>query len=111
MTTYHTTERAQEALANARNGQSVANEIAVIQGFVARGIREEDIEPRQNCLTYHAWRALGRIVRKGQHGVRIVTWIAYPERRDADTDEVTRPAGKSPKTVSVFHISQTAALS
>ncbi len=111
MTTHRSMEIAQEALASARAGQSAVNEAIVITGFMERGVPEADIEPRQNCLTYHAWRALGRTVRKGEHGVRITTWIAYPERRDADTDEVTRPAGKSPKTVSVFHISQTKALS
>lgn len=43
-----------EALSRARNGQSLSNYSAIINGFIARGIPEGEIEPRVNVLTYHA---------------------------------------------------------
>ncbi len=109
MTTNHTTERAQEALANARNGQSAMNYPAIFTGFIEMGIPENDIRPRENVFTFNAWRALGRTVKRGEHGVRVQTWVAFTEKRD-DDDNVVRPAGKRPKMTTVFHVSQTKAL-
>ena len=42
-----------------------------------------DILPRENVFTYHAWRALGRQVRRGEHGVKVTTWIPT-ERKELD---------------------------
>jgi hypothetical protein len=39
---------------------------AIFQGFMEKGIPESEILPRENVFTYHAWRALGRQVRRGQ---------------------------------------------
>ncbi len=50
----------QESLTRAVSGQSFTNWPAIIEGFLAKGIPEHDIRPRENVLTYHAWRALGR---------------------------------------------------
>ena len=66
----------EEALSRACSGQSLGNWPAILAGFVAKGIPEGDIRPRENIFTYHAWRALGRQVRRGEHGVRVVTFIA-----------------------------------
>lgn len=96
-------ELAQSALSRARGGQSMANLPAVYSGFLDMGIAESEILPRVNVLSFHAWRALGRTVRKGQHGVKLVTWI---EAKDAKTGETY----KKPHTVTVFHVSQTDAL-
>lgn len=112
MTAHHTTtatDRRQEALANARNGQSFANYPAIFDGFIAKGIREADIHPHENLFTFNAWRALGRTVKRGEHGVRVQTWVPIPEKRD-DDNAVIRPAGKRPKVTTVFHVSQTKAL-
>jgi len=69
-------ERRAEALTRACTGQTLSNYPAIFQGFMAMGIPESDIKPRENVFTYEAWNALGRHVRKGQHGVKVVTFIA-----------------------------------
>ena len=96
-----------EALARARGNASAANYPAIFEGFMERGIPENDIRPRENIFTYHAWRALGRTVRKGEHGVHITTWIVC-DKKD-DQGEVI-DTFKRPKAATVFHISQTMAL-
>ena len=90
-----------EALDNARNGQSVMNYPAIFEGFMAKGIGEANIRPRENVLTFNAWKALGRSVKKGEHGVRVVTFVPV---KDQETGEVT---GRRKHTAVVFHITQT----
>ena len=87
-----------EALSRAINGESLLNYPAILEGFEAKGI--SDVEPRVNVFTYHAWRAKGRQVRKGEHGVRVVTWIT-------GTDKKTGKEKTYPKRTTVFHVSQT----
>ncbi len=87
-----------EALSRAINGESLLNYPAILEGFEAKGI--SDVEPRVNVFTYHAWRAKSRQVRKGEHGVRVVTWIT-------GTDKKTGKEKKYPKRTTVFHVSQT----
>lgn len=94
-----------EALQRAREGFSVANEAAIVEGFTNRGIPESDIRPRVNVLTFHAWRALGRQVRKGEKSVRIPTWVPITQD-DPETGE-SKVVGKRPKMAYVFHVSQT----
>ena len=98
----------QEALSRARNPLgSASNWPAIYRGFQAKGIAQEDIKPRINVLTYHAWKALGRQVRKGEHGVKIVTYI--PIEQKADTVEPGKEPRVStrPRMCTVFHESQT----
>jgi hypothetical protein len=97
---------AHEALARASSGQSVSNYGAIFHGFADKGIAEPDIRPRENVFTFHAWRALGRTVRKGEHGVRVCTFVPIADRVDDATGEV-KPGGRRPKTAVVFHLSQT----
>ena len=92
-----------QALSNAVTGQSLANYTAIYQGFEAKGINPADIILRENVFTYNAWRALGRQVRKGEHGVKVCTWITCKDKTDPDNPS----AYKRPKTTTVFHISQT----
>ena len=96
-----------EALARARGSMSAANYPAIFAGFMERGIPEHDIRPRENIFTFHAWRALGRTVKRGEHGVHVLTWIACEKKDDAG--EVINTF-KRPKSATVFHISQTQAL-
>ena len=56
----------------------------IIAGFVAKGIPEHEIRPRENVFTYHAWRALGRQVRRGEHGVKVTTWIPAAGKEETD---------------------------
>ena len=104
----------QEALSRASSGQSLGNWPAILAGFAAKGIPEADIRPRENVFTYHAWRALGRQVRRGEHGVKVVTFVKVDRGSDPpDAGEPgTGPArgkagGRRPWSATVFHVSQT----
>src|SRR5262245_31437468 len=104
-------EMQQEALDRAATGQSLANWVPIIEGFAAKGIPADDIRPRENVFIYHAWRALGRQVRRGEHGVKVVTFVSVdrkPDSADTDGEAVKRRAGyRRPWSATVFHISQT----
>ena len=77
-----------EALANATQGDSLANFPAIYAGFMARGIPETDIQPRENIFTFNAWKALGRVVKRGEHGVRVQTFVPMTKKtRDDDGTE------------------------
>ena len=109
-TTLTKCELQQEALSRAAGGQSLTNWPTIFAGFIAKGIPEADIKPRENVFTYHAWRALGRQVRRGEHGVKICTWVAPKDKRDESTNpEESKKArrNKMPWCATVFHISQT----
>jgi hypothetical protein len=98
-----------EALSRAINPVGPATNFpAIIHGFIAKGIPESEIRPRENVLTYNAWRALGRQVRRGEHGVRVLTFLPGREREEVTTGErkVARRASR-PWTATVFHVSQT----
>jgi len=97
-----TSEQRAEALSRAQGGLSTANYAAILDGFAERGIY--DAEPRSNVFTYNAWQELGRQVTKGQHGVKIHTWIVCQSKPNADGE---RDKYKRRKGVTVFHISQT----
>ena len=97
-------EHSQQALANATNSASTANYGAIFAGLMAKGIPEPEIVPRVNVFTYDAWIAIGRQVRRGEHGVRVCTWVPMTKKDDAG---VPQPIGRKPKTTTVFHISQT----
>lgn len=89
---------AEESLARATQSASFANYPAILAGFAAKGIPPEQVRPRENVFTFNAWKQLGRIVDKGQTGVKITTWVQM--QKDGETFA-------RPKTVAVFHISQT----
>ncbi len=101
----------QEALTRAATGQSLSNWPAIISGFAERGIQEADIRPRENVFTYHAWRALGRQVRRGEHGVKVATFVVVKGKADtdvtADTDGKRMTGYRRPWVATVFHVSQT----
>ena len=101
-------EMQQEALSRARNGLTGSNYPAIYHGLMEKGIPEGDIQPRENVFTYNAWRALGRHVRKGEHGVKVVTFIKTEKTEvDSTTGEGKMAVGSYPKSTTVFHISQT----
>lgn len=92
-------ELRQESLSRAVAGQSLANYPAIISGFIAKGIPEFEILPRENVFTFNAWKALGRSVKKGEHGVKVVTFI--------DTTKDGEESSRRPWHTTVFHLSQT----
>ena len=113
MSTLTKDELQAEALSRAAGGQSLTNWPAIFEGFMAKGIPESEIKPRENVFTYHAWRALGRQVRRGEHGVKVTTWVTPKDKRDesdksdsSDNQKTARRA-KMPWCATVFHISQT----
>ncbi len=97
----------QEALYKARAGATLTNYPAIVTGFIEKGISPDDIKPRENVYTFNAWKALGRCVKKGEHGVKVVTFI--PEEKEVSKDDGTKEIKQStrPWSATVFHISQT----
>jgi antirestriction protein ArdC len=71
---------------------------------MAKGIPETAIKPRENVFTYQAWRALGRQVRRGEHGIKVVTFVEMA-KENRETGE--KQSFRRPWTTTVFHISQT----
>lgn len=101
-----TLEIQQQALSNARNGQSFANYGAIYAGFIAKGISESEINPRENVFTFHAWKALGRAVKKGEHGVKVCTYVPMGKVTEENGERKVQ-SWRAPRSVTVFHISQT----
>jgi hypothetical protein len=98
----------QEALSRAINPLgSLSNFPAIIQGFHNRGIPLDEIKPRENVFTFQAWKALGRHVKRGEHGIRVLTF-RHEEVKEAlpDGTEKTKDVSR-PWSAIVFHISQT----
>ena len=93
------TEQQQDSLNRARTGNSMLNYQAILAGFSARGIPSSEIIPRENVLTYNAWQAIGRQVKKGEKGVKVISWIKTTDK--AGTEKMR------PISATVFHISQT----
>jgi hypothetical protein len=98
-----------DSLKRAVSGQSFTNFPAIFSGFAAKGIPESEIKPRENVFTFQAWKALGRVVRRGEHGVRITTFIES-KSKEIDKDTGEHKLIRRPWTTTVFHISQTEAL-
>ena len=100
-----------EALSRAINPLgSLSNYPAIIQGFIAKGIAESDIKPRENCFTFNAWRALGRTVKRGEHGVRVVTFRQEDVKEEKPDGTIDFKVKSRPWYATVFHISQTEAM-
>jgi len=100
-------EMQQAALSRAQSGQSFANYPTIYEGFAAKGIAEADILPRENVLTFNAWKALGRVVCRGEHGVKVCTFIECTTRDTNEAGAETVRAYRKPHVTTVFHISQT----
>src|ERR1700683_4352277 len=96
----------QEALTRAVSGKSLSNFPAIFQGFAAKGIPESEIKPRENVFTFDAWKALGRVVRRGERGVKVVTFIDG-RSKEIDTDTGERKTIRRPWATTGFPVSQT----
>ena len=97
----------QEALTRAVSGQTMSNYPDIFAGFLAKGIPESDIRPRENVFTYHAWRALGRQVRRGEHGIRVCTYVRTTRKEKTETGEEQERPASMPHWTTVFHVTQT----
>jgi hypothetical protein len=99
---------AQAALGRARDNSSMSNYPAIIMGFMEKGIPQHDIKPRVNVFTYGAWKGLNRVVKRGEHGVRINTFVAMAKSVvNEETGENETRSFRAPRMTTVFHISQT----
>ncbi len=98
------TETPEEALARIQAGMS-NNDAVVVASFAARGIHPDEIEPRENVLTFKAWKAKGRHVKRGEKAVRVQVF-AVVEHADPETGE--KATTKTCRSAYVFHVSQTA---
>lgn len=85
----------QATIEKAQSREFGQNDLLVVAAFEERGI---EATPRVDVFTYNAWLAKGRRVKKGEKGVKIFTFI---ERKDGS---------KQPRSVTVFHASQTETL-
>ena len=95
-----------ESLSRAQNGNALTNYPAILSGFAAKGIPLDAIQPRENIFTYRAWRAKGRQVRRGEHGVKVVSYRPVDRKVERDGREVVETK-LHPCGATVFHISQT----
>src|SRR5215471_15555643 len=102
-----TDKSALEALERATTGQALTNYPAIFEGFTAKGIAVEDIKPRENVFTFQAWKALGRAVKKGEHGVKVHTVVEKEDRGVDEAGDQFVTKNKWGKTTTVFHITQT----
>jgi len=99
-------EKQIEALARARGNIGTMNYGLIFHGFKEKGIAEDQIRPRENIFTFQAWKALGRYVKQGEHGVKITVFVKYAQEVNEE-GKVKIITGSSPKTTTVFHVSQT----
>lgn len=107
---------AKASLAEIRNGFSVNDETAFMM-FAAKGYPVETIIPRVTLLTFNAWKAYGRHVRKAEKGTAVTVWRPLSRKDDAGNSvPVMRRAGDGSATDSpvlfaatshLFHIAQT----
>lgn len=99
------TETREEALARIRSGFS-KNDQAVIIAFAEAGIDPDQITPRQNVLTFDAWKAAGRQVAKGATSLRIEVWVPRKGKKTEEDDE-KKGGALMRRTARLFHESQT----
>ena len=100
-------ESATEALARIQSGRSENDVRAILLVSQALGISPDEVEPRVNVLTYRAWQAKGRHVRKGEHGVKLPVYKSVPKKRTGADRNEREEMVSIPWTATVFHISQT----
>lgn len=93
-----------DSLKRAVGGQSYANYESIFEGFLEKGIPEAQIQPRENVFTFNAWKALGRVVKKGETGVKVFTVIECTKKDEETGEQIPVKRGR---TTTVFHITQT----
>ena len=92
----------QDAFSRAVTNNGLMNYPAIFSGFLDKGISKDEIKPRENVFTYKAWLHQQRQVRKGEHGVKVTTFIQGEKDVKGKTQYF-----KFPRTPTVFHVSQT----
>lgn len=101
MTPSHQTERTRRVV-TAREAE--INIARIREAFIRKGIPESDIEPGKTVYSFDMWRSLGRIVKRGEHGVHALAFrnfVRLPPQQG--TKRIEADVGHT----TVFHISQT----
>ncbi len=92
----------QESLLRARTCKDHGPNIAIIMDECARR-GYTNVRPGENVLTFNAWKALGRKVKKGEKGIKIPVYFSRSTADQADED-----SSRTIRTnAHVFHESQT----
>ena len=82
---------------------------ALVQGFVRRGIKRDDIKlmdrsnpaaDDHNIRPFQGWLKVGRMVRKGQHGVR---GLFHVSQTDSVVQAKPAPKGKAKPKLTPIH--------
>jgi len=63
------------------HGISIANATAVAQAMVEKGC---GCVPYVDVFSYRRWQAQGYQVQKGEHGIKVTTWIHYTDKEGKD---------------------------
>ena len=58
---------------------------------------------------FRQWKAAGRQVRKGEHGVKVLTFVPMSKVVHSETGDKVE-SWRSPRSTTVFHVSQTDAI-
>jgi hypothetical protein len=95
-----------DALNRAENPRNLINIQTVFEAASAKGIA--DAMPGENVLTFNAWKAKGRVVKKGEKALAMLPVFYSRDVRDPSSGDVQtqKHAGRA----AVFHISQTKAM-
>ena len=107
-----TSEDPAAALQRIQTGQFGGNDVLVIEAFADAGIPPEEVDPRNNVLTFNAWEALNRRVAKGAISVRVTVWMPIDGKGKAgegekQDDGKPAPRGMRPRSARLFHEWQT----
>ena len=97
------TEKYAAALQRAENPRNIINIQTVFEAAIERGI--EGAMPGENVLTFNAWKAKGRVVKKGEKALCMLVTFFERDVRDQSTGDVNKV--KQAGRAAVFHISQT----
>lgn len=79
-----------------QTAESVAEQI--LEKYGEEAMNEYD--PLTNCLTFKTWLSRGFVVKKGEHGLKSITYIKKVEKDEKTGEVVTIQS--YPKTVTLF---------
>lgn len=95
---------AEQAEALERTEGFSQNDARVMEAFAEQGL---SVTPRLDVLTFKAWLALGRSVRKGEKATTVPIWLPVRDRSgDVKTDSDGRPEMRM-AYAKLFHFHQT----
>lgn len=82
------------------------NDVAVVMIFASLGVDPDEILPRENVLTFKAWKAKGRKIAKGVNSISVPVYIPAKGKQEAEGDD-EKPGSMMKRRARLFHESQT----